>query len=105
MANRSRSDRPLTPGRRRALVRSALGAMVYRLTAERIAAIAEDCDGLDVAATLERAALWSVACRRALDAGEPLPAVLAGDAAPALAAALAEPVEPDAARVRHSGAA
>ena len=107
MPNRSRSDQPLTPGRRRALVRSALGAMVYRVDATRVALIADDCDGLDVPATFARAALWGAACRRALDAGEPLPAALASPTADAAAAALenADELDDVAAPRRRSGAA
>lgn len=96
---RAPADRPLTDAKRRALVRSAVGPMVYRLSAATIAAIADDtaAHGLDVRATCERAAAWGAACRRALDAGEPLPASLEvlDDAAAraAAAAALAEPGE------------
>lgn len=96
MRNRAPDDRPLTPGRRRALVRSAIGPMLYRLDAARIAAIAADCDGLDAAATLARAAAWGRACRVALDAGHPLPVALPCDASAALAAALAAPLDVEA---------
>ena len=74
----TRADRPLTDARRRALVRSALGAMVYRLCAARVSLIAADCAALDLdeRATFDRAARWAAACRRALDAGRRLPDVL-----------------------------
>lgn len=74
----TRADRPLTDSRRRALVRSALGPLVYRVTASTVAMIAADCADreLDARATLDRAARWAAVCRRALDAGEPLPASL-----------------------------
>lgn len=103
---RAAADRPLTDAKRRALVRSAVGAMVYRLDAAAVAMIAADCAALelDARATMARAALWATACRRALDAGEPLPdslepGALDAVAAAARAAALASPddVEPGAA--------
>ena len=87
----SAAARPLTDAKRRALVRSAIGPMVYRLSAATIAAIADDCAGLelDAPATLQRAAAWGRACRQALDAGEPLPVTLEGAELAALAAAAA----------------
>lgn len=92
----ARSDRPLTAAKRRALVRSALGPMVYRLSAERVAAIADDCARLDLDArgTVARAALWGAACRRALDACQPMPAALEADAL-TLAAAQAATIAGD----------
>ena len=104
MAAASAADRPLTDAKRRALVRSGIGPMVYRLDAAAVAMIAADCAGLDLdaRATMSRAAAWASACRRALDAGEPLPDALepvtaAAAAAARRAAALASPdVEPGA---------
>lgn len=96
--------RPLTAAKRCALVRSALGSMVYRLDAAAVALIAADCAALELdgPATFARAMLWRDACRQALDACQPLPLALEGgaDAADvaAAAAALARPdVTPDAA--------
>ncbi|MBK6768558.1 MAG: hypothetical protein IPG72_05925 [Ardenticatenales bacterium] len=68
----------MTAGKRRALVRSALGAMVYRLSAARVSMIADDCAALelDARATLDRAARWAAVCRAALDAGRRLPDAL-----------------------------
>lgn len=74
----ARDARPLTPSARRKIVASALGAMVYRLPSDRVAMIAADCADLDARATAARAAAWGSACRRALDAGRPLPAALEG---------------------------
>ena len=94
MAAASAADRALTGAKRRAVVRSAVGPMAYRLNAAVIAMIAADAATLELDArgTFERAALWATACRRALDAGEPLPSSLpAGAAATAAAAALAAP--------------
>lgn len=84
-----RSDRPLTDAKRRALVRSGIGSMAYRLSAERVAAIAADCARLDLDArgTVARAAVWGAACRRALDDGRPLPDALEVDALASAAAA------------------
>ena len=72
------ADRPLTDARRRAVVRSAIGAMIYRLSRARIELIAEDCAALDLdaRATFERAARWAAVCRASLDAGRQLPDVL-----------------------------
>ena len=89
------ADRPLTDAKRRALVRSAVGAMVYRLDAAAVAMIAADCAALDLdaRATMARAALWATACRQALDAGRPLPDALedVATAAARAAAVLASP--------------
>ena len=110
----SAAARPLTDAKRRTLVRSAIGPMVYRLSAATIAAIADDCAGLelDAPATLTRAAAWGRACRQALDAGEPLPVTLEGAELDALAAAAAAAAPVDVARLddiaaarRRSGAA
>lgn len=97
MAAASAADRPLTDAKRRAVVRSAVGPMAYRLNAAVIAMIAADAAALELDArgTFERAALWATACRRALDAGEPLPAALASPTADAAAAALANADELD----------
>lgn len=81
----ARRDRPLTDAARRALVRSAVGPMVYRLDAAAVAMIAADCAGLDARAAFARAAAWGRACRVALDAGQPLPAALPLDVAATLA--------------------
>ena len=72
------ADRPLTDARRRAVVRSAIGAMVYRLSRARIEVFADSCAALnlDSRATFERAAHWAAVCRAALDAGRQLPDVL-----------------------------
>ena len=72
------ADRPLTDARRRAVVRSALGAMIYRVSRARVDLIAADCAAheLDARATFERAAHWAAVCRAALDAGRQLPDVL-----------------------------
>ena len=72
------ADRPLTDARRRAVVRSAIGAMIYRLSRARIELIADDCAALDLdaRATFERATHWAAVCRAALDAGRQLPDVL-----------------------------
>jgi len=93
------ADRPLTDAKRRALVRSGIGPMVYRLDAAAVAMIPADCAALDLdaRATMSRAAAWASACRRALDAGEPLPesreapAAAVAAAAARRAAALASP--------------
>lgn len=68
----------LTPGRRRAIVRSALGAMVHRLRPDVIAAIAAKADRrrCDAAETARLAIAWGGACRRALELGRPLPSDL-----------------------------
>lgn len=81
--------RALTAGKRRELVRSALGAMSYRVPASAVAAFAE-ASALDDAAGLYRAAsAWAEACRAALDIGRALPtaAELARDDAARIAAA------------------
>lgn len=72
------ADRPLTDAKRRALVRSALGAMVYRLSRARVSLIADDCAALELDAreTMARAARWAAVCRAALDAGRRLPDAL-----------------------------
>ena len=72
------SDCPLTDARRRAIVRSALGATAYRVPAARVAMIADDAARLqlDARATSAHAARWGQACRQALDDGRPLPDVL-----------------------------
>lgn len=72
------ADCPLTDARRRALVRSALGATAYRVPAARVVMIADDAARLrlDARATSAHAVRWGKACRQALDAGRPLPDVL-----------------------------
>lgn len=90
------ADRPLTDAKRRALARSGVGSMSYRLDAAALAMIADDCAALelDARATIARAALWATACRQALDAGRPLPNALE-DVAAAAARAAAVLASPD----------
>lgn len=81
--------RALTASKRRALVRSALGPLSYRVPSDAVATFAAACELDDAAGLYRAAASWAEACRAALDDGRELPtsAELARDDAARIAAA------------------